>query len=679
MPHKFVQEDEISGKKSVFDINIYKWLSGYLKPYWVQFFLNLLVLLIITGINLALPYILKVGIDRYIMPSAREIVGNYNNPKILKTEDGRNFIIMSSISSGKVDELKKKGIFSKKSYYYIPKPKSIPKGLHYLKGKGFILIPAVEMGRLSLKERISLRSYHILKIRQLAFIFIFIIFINLFLTYAQEYHLQKIGQKISMSIRKNIIKKFTRLPVSFFEKNPLGRLVTRGTNDVNALNEFFSSVIVYVFKDIFMIFGILFIMYRMSLLLFYIVLGIFPIIIVITVVFRYKVRLAFRNLRKRLAKINAFLSESLTGIKVIQAFVQEKRTKKKFEGINKDYYDSTIRVLITFAVFRPIIGAIRSIGLAALLYFGGKGILSGIITFGSLVAFISYLNELFQPIRELAERFNVMESAMAASERIHKLLNEKEEISPPVFIKSSINGHIDFQNVWFAYNKDEYILKDVSFHVDKGERLGIVGYTGSGKTTLIKLLTRFYDPDKGEILIDGISTKNFNRAYLRKHIATVYQEPFLFSGTIKNNITLFDDIPEEKLKSAIEVSNLSKVLKKKKQGLLETVGTGGSGLSTGEKQLVTFARALAFDTPILVLDEATANIDPETEYLIQDALFKVMEGRTSIVIAHRLATLKKIDRIIVLHKGKIIEEGTHEDLLKVDGLYAYLFRLQKIA
>ncbi len=662
-------------ERKVSNFKIYRWLLKYIRKHILSITINFFLLLIITIFELVLPYFLKIGIDRYIMPNIKEVYSDYDKNTFII--DGRKFVKTEGLSSRIIEGEVKRKSFSQENYYLVSNTIEKPSGIEIISGDEFYLISSKEFSKLPVKERFRIRIYEIKMIRRLSGIFILITIINFIFTFIQMFHLQKIGQVMSLSIREDIIMKFLKMNISYFEKNPLGRLVTRATNDVNTLNEMFTSVIVYLFKDFLLILGILGFMLKMSPRLFIIVLIILPVILLITSLFRLVLRNVYREVRRLISVINAFLSETFSGIRVVQAFVQEEKMKNKFFKINKEYFDITIKMMLVFSTFRPVISFIRSLGLALLIYYGGKGIISSVITFGSLVAFLNYLDMLFRPIEDLTEKFNVLESSMAASERIYFIMNEKEETNQDNIASIRFEGNIEFKNVWFAY-EDEWVLKDISFKVKKGEKVGIVGYTGSGKTTLMKLLTRFYDPQKGKITIDGKDIKEINRMSLRRQIGTVYQEPFLFNASLRENITLFEDIPEERLRLALDVSNLRKVMERKKIDLEFIVGPEGTNLSVGEKQLVTFARAVAFDTPILVLDEATANIDPETEHLIQEALSKVIKGRTSLIIAHRISTLKEVERIIVIHKGKIVEEGTQEELLRKKGIFAYLFKLQSV-
>jgi ABC-type multidrug transport system fused ATPase/permease subunit len=681
----YFEEDKV-GK--IYDSTIMKWLWSYIKPYWKVIILNFFMLILLTGFHLSLPFLYKIGIDRYISPTGKEIFKIDEIPteledRILKATDNRTFINLASVRETIKGEMEDGGIISKDEYYLIKKARGVRpiiKELKYLETDYFFVLKTEEINKLSFVDKIKLRSGDLEGIKKLSFIYLTLIFLIFIFHYIQVYQIQWIGQKISFSIREDIIEKYTSLAYNFFQKNPVGRLVTRVSNDVAALSEFFSEVLVYLGSHILTIVGILGIMLFMSPILFLVILGIIPLLGYLTFIFRIKARGIYRNIRRKLAIINSNISESISGIPVIQSFVQESRKEKEFAGINKDYYMSTYKMVKIFAIFRPMIDLIYSVGIALLIWFGGRGIISAVVSFGTFVAFISYLERLFNPIRQLSEYFNIMQSAMAAGERIYNILQNDERINNPVVAKNPVfKGEIEFDRVYFSYNEKEWTLKDMSFKIKPGEKVGIVGYTGSGKTTVIKLLLRLYDIQKGHIKLDGIDIRNIDKEYLRRHIATVAQEPFLFSGDLKKNVNLWRKPSDNALDRALRVSNLEKAMVRKNISLDFKVTEEGGGLSAGEKQLVTFARSLIDDTPVLVLDEATSNVDPETEWLIQKALFKMIEGRTSVIIAHRLATLKKIDSLIVLHKGEVVGRGTHKELIKEDGIYRALYKLQKIA
>ncbi len=680
-------EEDKTGK--IYDSTIMRWLMLYIKPYWRTVLLNSSLLLLLTGMNLTLPFIYKIGIDRYVSPTGKEVLKAKEIPleltdKIIESSDSRQFIDLVSIKETIKRKMEDAGIISRQDYYLIKKVEDISRIIERTKhweANGFYVLESSAVANLSIADRIQLRAGDLEGIKKLAFVYLILVLLIFVISYIQVYQIQWIGQRISYSIREDIVKKFTTLAYNFFQKNPVGRLVTRVSNDVAALSNFFSEVLVYLGSHVLTILGILGIMLYLSPELFLVILIVIPLLACITFIFRLKARMVYREVRKKLAVINSNISESIAGISVIQSFVQEKRKEKEFSQINKDYYLSTFRMIRVFAVFRPMIDLIDSIGVALLIWFGGKGIISAAVSFGTFVVFISYLERLFNPIRQLSEYFNVMQSAMAAGERVYNILENDEKIPDPLIPEyPKLKGKIEFENVWFSYDAEDWVLKDVSFVIDPGEKVGIVGYTGSGKTTVVKLLLRLYDVQKGSVKLDGTDIRNLNKQYLRKHIATVSQESLLFAGSLLKNVNLWREPDETALNNALKVSNLDKAMRRKNISLDFKVTEEGGGISAGEKQLVTFARSLIDDTPILVLDEATANIDPETEWLIQEALLKMIKNRTSLIIAHRLSTLKNIDSLIVIHKGKIVGRGTHRELIKQkEGIYRTLYKLQEIA
>ena len=681
----FFEEDK-TGK--IYDSAIMKWLMRYVRPYRKTVFLNFSILLLLTGMNLALPFIYKIGIDRYVSPTGKEVLKEEEMPsefkdKVIKSSDNRKFISFASVKESVKGKMESEGIISKEDYYLIKKTEEILPIIvktKHVEADGFYLLKSQDMSKLSIKERIYLRTGDLKGIEKLTVVYLILILSIFVFSYIQIYQIQLIGQKISYNIREDIVRKFTTLAYRFFQKNPVGRLVTRVSNDVAALSDFFSEVLVYLGSHILTILGILGIMLYLSPLLFLVILTVIPLLGFITFVFRLKARAVYREVRRKLAVINSNISESVSGISVIKSFIQEKRKEREFSQINKDYYLSTFRMIKVFAVFRPLIDFIYSIGVALLIWFGGRGIISEVVSFGTFVAFISYLERLFNPIRQLSEYFNVMQSAMAAGERVYNILENDDKIPhPSVSEYPELRGKIEFENVWFSYDGEDWILKDVSFVIEPGEKVGIVGYTGSGKTTIVKLLMRLYDVQKGSIKLDGVDIRNIDKQYLRKHIATVSQEAFLFTGSLLKNVNLWRKPDETALNNALRVSNLDKAMNRKNIFLDFKVTEEGGGISAGEKQLVTFARSLIDDVPVLVLDEATANIDPETEWLIQEALLKMIKKRTSLIIAHRLSTLKSIDSLIVVHKGRIVGRGTHRELIKrKESIYRTLYKLQEI-
>jgi ATP-binding cassette, subfamily B, multidrug efflux pump len=497
--------------------------------------------------------------------------------------------------------------------------------------------------------------------------------------YFLTYFTQLLGQKTIFDLREQLFTHTQRLALRFYDKTPIGRIVTRVTNDIESLNDLFSSGIVMIFSDVFIILWIFAFMFFMDVKLSLVTLSVLPVLIYGTFVFRKKVRERYRDVRLHLARLNSYMQEHITGMSIVQIFNKQKAEKERFYGINGDHRDAWIKSVFYYAIFYPGVELISSIAVGLIIWYGGGEVLRSSLTIGVLFAFLQYTEMFFRPIRDLSEKYNIMQTAMASSERIFKLLDNKTFIKNaenPVDIKK-LHGGIEFKNVWFAYNDEEYVLKDVSFKINPGETIAIVGATGAGKTTLINILTRFYDIQKGSILVDGIDIRTIDKKELRKYISIVLQDVFLFSGTVNSNISMDnDEIPEEKIINAAKLVGADKFIESLPQKYDEMVMERGATLSVGQKQLISFARALAYDPQILVLDEATSSVDTETEILIQKAIEKLLVGRTAIVIAHRLSTIQNADKIIVMHKGEVRETGNHQELLAKRGIYFKLYQLQ---
>ena len=497
--------------------------------------------------------------------------------------------------------------------------------------------------------------------------------------YAELYIMTWLGQRVQDDIRMQIFKHIQKLHTGYFDRTPVGRIVTRVTNDVNALNEMFSSGVIAVIGDIFMLTlivgALLYLNWQLALITFIVL----PLLIGATMIFRAKVRDVYRIVRTKLAVLNAFTQEHITGMSIVQLFNREKRTHGEFDEINRGLRSAHFRSIYYYAMFFPTVEIIGSLSVALLLYFGGLKIYEGVLTFGGLVAFIQLVEKFYRPIRDLSEKYNILQASMASSERIFNLLDTKpdvKEILVPKIIKN-VKGKIQFENSWFAYNDEDWILKDISFSVNPGEKVAIVGSTGAGKTTLVSLLFRFYNLQRGAIKIDGVDIADMRLDDLRGLLGLVLQDVFLFTGDYASNVRLRDkSITDEQVKMALERVGFARFLKDEKDGIHTEVKERGATLSTGQKQLLSFARALAFDPQILILDEATSSVDTETEQMIQTALDKLLEGRTSIIIAHRLSTIEKADKIIVLHHGEIREMGKHQELLQKGGIYYKLYEMQ---
>lgn len=510
-------------------------------------------------------------------------------------------------------------------------------------------------------------------------VYLGVILVGFGATYAQLYITQWLGQKVQHDIRMQIFAHLQKLHLGFFDKNPVGRLVTRVVGDVNVLNELFSSGVVSVIGDIFMLVLIVAALFYYNWQLALITFVVMPLLVVATFVFRAKVRNVFREVRLKTARLNAFVQEHISGIKVVQLFVQEDRTFRKFDKINQELRNAHLRGIYYYAIFFPTVEVIGALSLGLLLYYGGFQIEDGMLSFGGLVAFINLVERFYRPIRDLAEKYNILQNSMASSERIFQLLDTEPvlapaRVEPP---QTPFVGRIEFDKVWFAYTDEEWVLKDVSFTVEAGQTVALVGATGAGKTSLVSLLFRFYDYQRGSIRIDGVELRDWPLEQLRSHLALVLQDVFLFSGTYAANVRLRDQqISDQQVSEALQRVGFGRFLKDSPDGLQTEVKERGATLSTGQKQLLSFARALVHNPDILFLDEATSSVDTETEFLIQRALTELMKDRTSIVVAHRLSTIERADNIIVLHHGELRESGRHAELLRQRGIYHKLYQLQ---
>jgi ATP-binding cassette subfamily B protein len=498
--------------------------------------------------------------------------------------------------------------------------------------------------------------------------------------YANTYVMQRVGQHATYDLRMELFGHLQRLSVGFFTRQPVGRLITRITNDIDALNEMITQGVVAVFGDLFTLVLIIGIMLYLDWRLALATMVVLPIIIGVTARFRVTARESYRAVRVRLARINAFLNEHIMGMGIVQLFGREAREQARFDGLNRDHLAANMAALRSFAMFHPAIGALSAVAVAIIVAYGGTQALAGAVSVGLVVAFIQYAQRFFDPIEDLAEKYNILQAAMASSERIFRLLDEPMAVadpSEPVRLPR-VRGDIEFRDVWFAYEPDDWVLRGISFRIQPGESVALVGHTGAGKSSIINLITRFYDPQQGQVLVDGVDVRAWAQQDLRRHIGLVLQDVFLFSGTVENNIRLGTaTITDEAVRRAAEFVNAAAFIEQIPGGYRAEVHERGSTLSVGQKQLIAFARAIAHNPEVLlVLDEATSSVDVETEILIQDALRRVMRGRTSIIIAHRLSTIQHVDRILVIHRGRIAEEGRHRDLLARNGVYTKLYQLQ---
>jgi len=662
------QEEEILGK--AYDSRLMRRLLTYLRPYRWQVAIALVSIIFKSFADVLGPYLVKVAIDRYLAP-------------------------VRGITSGLWSWLSP----------------SAPKGIAQ--------ISSIYLGLLVL-----------------TFVFEFL----------QTYFMQWTGQKVMFDLRSQIFRHLQRMHVAFYDKNPVGRLVTRVTTDVDALNEMFTSGVVSIFEDLFVLTGILGIMLCMNWKLALITFSVLPFIVFATKMFRDRVRDSYRRIRVAIARINSYLQEHVSGMVVLQLFNRERKAYKRFSEINRSHMDAFKDAILAYAVYYPVVDFFSAVAIASVIWFGGQGVIRAVVSksvslefnphtllsfhlvataasLGVLIAFTQYAQRFFRPIMDFSEKYNILQSAMAASERIFKLLDTAVDIvSPAVTKKPAGPGRIEFDHVWFAYRdvpeaqtdkihvgtskvavseaegsiqspdssatpgnggaeaaqaSPDWVLRDVSFCIEPGETIAVVGHTGAGKTTLISLLLRFYDVQKGAIRIDGVDVRDMDLVDLRGRIGVVLQDPFLFTGTIGGNIRLGTErIQDEHVEQAAEDVNLGDFIRALPKGFEEEVRERGSTLSTGQKQLISFARALAHDPKILILDEATSSVDTETEFKVGDALGRMVEGRTSLIIAHRLSTVQRADKIIVMHKGQVREMGTHQELLAQRGIYYKLYQLQ---
>jgi len=669
----FNQEDEVLDKQ--YDSLLMKRLLKFALPYKGLMGIVVIIMFLVVCLDLSVPFIIKNVIDNNINP----LSGKYS---IIEEAENSSIAIGDKyVVRGERDgAISASIVYDENNEPYVIEGEPRKNTAYEISGEKFFQDNnEFKAHEITIKDIKVLRTNDLDLIKWSAIIILLIYIVIFILNYIQIYLLQYTGQKIIYNIRAAIFKHVESLSLSFFDKSPVGRLVTRITNDVETLNEMYTSVLVYLIKDLFLVSGIVIAMFLLDIKLGIVSIITLPLVVALTFIFRKYDREAYRKVRTRLSRINSNLSENISGMKTVQIFGVESKKYSEFDEINTSYSIAAMEQIKVFAIFRPLMDMTYQLALCILIWVGGTAVLNLTIEFGVLYAFVIYIQKLFQPIFDLSEKFDILQSSMASSERIFMLLDNDSIIKNPKEPKhiGRAQGDIEFKNVWFAYNDEDWVLKDVSFRIRKGETVAFVGATGAGKTSIISLITRLYDIQKGEILIDGVSIKEMSKDELRKNVATVLQDVFLFAGDIKGNVRLNNEnITDEEIVKACKYVNANIFIEKLPDKYNAEVNERGTTFSQGERQLIAFARALAFNPPILVLDEATANIDTETESLIQDALNKLTKGRTTIVVAHRLSTIKNADKIVVMHRGRIREIGSHSELLEKKGLYSNLYKLQ---
>lgn len=683
---QMIEEDYEKSMKG----NVLGRLLRYAKPYVHLIIVVFVLVLAITGFELLRPVLVGDAIDTYI--------DGYDIPYVQVEEGSKGAVsyhgIYLSKDGGDSDSYYQLFLYKDNYYMFEDVDQMVQKAL---KDSSEKLVKSVKVmqgeqtigvtiegneytGTLMNRDELKLvRKGDLAGIQRIAIVYLIVLLASFVCNCLQTWLLQLTGQNIIYNIRQEVFEHIHNLSLRFFDITPVGRIVTRVTNDVEALNEMYTNILVKLFKNIVKIIGLAVVMLsinvRMSLYAFILL----PFIIFLTFLFKKISRATYRIARTKLTAINTYLSEHISGMKLIQIFAREQEKLKEFEGKSKELYRANYREMMVFAIFRPSIYMLSVIALVIIIWVGGNSYLSGMISMGTLYIFIQYIGSFFEPIQEIAEQFSTLQSAMASAEKIFTILDEEIIVKNPELPVElpEVKGRIEFKNVWFAYIGEEWILKDVSFVIEPGQKVAFVGATGAGKSSILNLIGRYYDIQKGEILIDGVNIKELNTDQLRAAIGQVQQDVFIFTGDIKSNIRLkSEEISDETVMEAARYVNADAFIQKLNHGYEEAVTERGATLSAGQRQLLSFARTLAFNPRILVMDEATANIDTETEQLIQEALEKLMTNRTTIMVAHRLSTIQHADQIMVMHKGRIRESGTHQELLQENGIYKKLYELQ---
>ncbi len=645
------EEEKILGKS--YDLRLFRRLFPFIEPYKLVFLLSVFLMMLTAVLDLSIPYMTKIAIDRYVVPVGEIEVANIDTGDLGKTQ-----VFRLDAADPDIIEIV-----------------ALHPELFILKHERYE-IDSISYKRLTLKERTILRSNDISGLVLIACCMIVIVLLNFLFNFAQKLVMEIAGQKIMHDLRMHVFNHIQASPVAFFNTNPVGRLVTRVTNDVQNLHELFTSVIIFLFKDFFLIAGIAIVLSVISWRLALVSFTVLPFVIFASFYFARHARDVFRDLRLKVSQINTRFSETIQGIKVIQLFRHEARNEAKFRELNHSNYLAGMRQIHVFAVFMPVIEVLGATAMAVIIFYGGSGVISETITLGTLVAFISYMKMFFRPVRDIADKFNIIQNSMASAERIFFVLDVKDDLEHDVDVSSLQLSEgrpiqsIEFVNVDFSYKPGVPVLQDISFKVNRGETIAVVGPTGAGKTSLINLFIRFYESDTGKILINGMNIKDFDKRAIRSRMALVNQDPFLFSGSVRDNILSGKSpVSGYKIDDILDIANCRSFVEKLSDGVDTRLSEGAGNLSSGERQLISIARAIASNPDLIILDEATSYIDTESEVKIQEALDNLMAERTSVIIAHRLSTAKHADTILVMNNGRIVEAGDHDTLMDNKELY----------
>ena len=685
-------------------------LLSYLIPHKLVVAVALVALVLSTIGELLVPVIMQQAVDQHLMTERLRISvedarsleqagvdlshGETINEYIYVLENR-----LEGLSGARRNELQEEGVLSEERYYVVDLSSEQATDIVEANGGLFVqdgsyaALPYDTLDTFSEEERRSLRREDLSGIRDKTETFLLVLLGVLVFTFMRVYFMAVTGQRVMRDMRVQLFDHVIKQSLAYLNRNPVGRLVTRMTNDVETINELFTNVLINLIKNVAMMFGVIITLFLLDIRLALITIATLPPIVIATMLFRGKARDAFRQVRRMVSRVNAFLSEHISGVSVVQLFTQERRTEREFDEQNQRLMQANLTEMYVFATFRPLADLFSSTSVAVIIYFSAGSLLTGVVSLGVVIAFINLIRQFYQQIMEISERFVVLQSAMAGSERVFEILDMQEEIPDTGNYEVSTDGHyladtpdqspdipiegrVEFNQVWFSYKEGEPVLKDVSFTVNPGETVALVGYTGAGKTTIANLLTRMWDIEAGEILIDGVDIREYTIEGLRTIVQPIQQDVFLFRATVAENIALGSVNAATKAEQAAETVQADAFVRNLPQGYESDLDEQAANISVGQRQLLSFARVLAHDPRIIILDEATSSIDTETERLIQHAMFQVLENRTSLVIAHRLSTIRHADRILVLSHGEIIEEGTHDELIAADGHYASLYRLQ---